>query len=196
MPLEGLALQVKLLRPRAPVAAFLAAMMEPPSGEARRPGRRTLYSTLPCIGLPDPPHPDLSWLLALCVACHACVWAARREPGLLRRSCAGPPSQRTGGMGRTGSASLGHASGDAHVPSMASRVRAGWVRAGSRLGHAALLLQASAGRAGRGGGAGRAGERRRGHAWARGAHAARPAPGRAACGRAVRPPAGGDGGST
>jgi len=42
VPLEGLALQVKLLRPRAPVAAFLAAMMEPPSGEVRRPGRPTI----------------------------------------------------------------------------------------------------------------------------------------------------------
>ena len=35
VPLEGLALQVKLLRPHAPVAAFLGAMMEPPSGEVR-----------------------------------------------------------------------------------------------------------------------------------------------------------------
>ena len=37
VPLEGLALQVKLLRPHAPVAAFLAAMMEPPPREARTP---------------------------------------------------------------------------------------------------------------------------------------------------------------
>ncbi|KAK9844162.1 hypothetical protein WJX81_006552 [Elliptochloris bilobata] len=34
VPLEGLALHVKLLRPHAPVAAFLAAMMEPPPHEA------------------------------------------------------------------------------------------------------------------------------------------------------------------
>lgn len=37
MPLEGLALQVKLLRPHAPVAAFLAAMMEPPPREVCTP---------------------------------------------------------------------------------------------------------------------------------------------------------------
>ncbi len=55
MPLEGLALQVKLLRPRAPVAAFLAAMMEPPSSEVPRVG----HYAPPCLALAYPTHPTL-----------------------------------------------------------------------------------------------------------------------------------------
>ena len=87
------------------------------------------------LTLPYPIHyPYLSRLLALCAACRACVRTAHKEPGLLRRSCAGPPRQRTGRTGRTGSTGLRHKWRCASAEHGVAGARRG-------LGHAALLMQ-------------------------------------------------------
>ena len=66
VPLEGLALQVKLLRPHAPVAAFLAAMMEPPPREAR--ASLTVHRSTELVHKPQSPQTQsglCSWHLQM-----------------------------------------------------------------------------------------------------------------------------------